>query len=172
MTENVVVVTGADPRSALDTLQALHEAGSLELRAAAIVGYGLIVVAGGSLTFVRRDADGRLTLDHEAGDAVSFADRHPRLGAVVTLLLGPLDTLLFGNQLVSLFGATERSAEELAVGQVAQAVPAGGEAVIADVDEPDPGLLDAKLVDATVTRRPYAEVEQEIGTGGQPSGSV
>ena len=157
MTENVVVVTGPDPRSALDTLQALHEAGSLELRAAAIV---------------RRDADGRLTLDHEAGDAVSFADRHPRLGAVVTLLLGPLDTLLFGNQLVSLFGATERTAEELAVGQVAQAVPAGGEAVIADVDEPDPGLLDAKLAGATVTRRPYAEVEQEIGADGQPSGSV
>jgi hypothetical protein len=149
MTENVVVVTGPDPRSALDTLQALHEAGSLELRAAAIV---------------RRDADGRLTLDNEAGDAVSIADRHPRLGAVVTLL--------FGNQLVSLFGATERTAEELAVGQVAQAVPAGGEAVIADVDEPDPGLLDAKLAGATITRRPYAEVEQEIGTGGQPSGSV
>jgi hypothetical protein len=29
MTENVVVVTGADPRSALDTLQALNAAGSL-----------------------------------------------------------------------------------------------------------------------------------------------
>jgi len=28
------------------------------------------------------------------------------------------------------------------------------------------------LAGATVTRRPYAEVEQEIGTGGQPSGSV
>src|SRR5690349_12858346 len=149
MTENVVVVTGVDPRATLDTLQALHEAGSLELRAAAVV---------------RRDAHGKLSLDHEAGDAVSFADRHPRLGPVVTLL--------FGNQLVSLFGATERTAEELAVGQVAQAVPAGGEALIADVDEPDPAVLDAKLAGATVTRRPYAEVEQEIGTDGQPSGSV
>ena len=95
MTENVVVVTGADPRSVVDTLQALDAEGALELRAAAVV---------------RRDADGRLSLDHEAGDAVSFADRHPRLGAVITLLLGPFDTLLFGNQLVSLFGATERSA--------------------------------------------------------------
>ena len=108
---------------------------------------------------------------------MAFADRHPRLGALITLLLGPLDTLLFGNQLVSLFGATERSAEELAVGHLAQAVPAGGEATIADVDERDPGLLDAKLVGATVTRRLYAEVEQELGTspegpGGQPSGSV
>jgi hypothetical protein len=55
---------------------------------------------------------------------------------------------------------------------VAQAVPAGGEALIADVDEPDPAVLDAKLAGATVTRRPYAEVEQEIGTDGQPSGSV
>jgi len=150
MTENVVVVTCADPRTVLDTLQALDEAGALELRAAAIV---------------RRDPDGHLSLDHEAGDAVSFADRHPRLGAVVTLLLGPLDTLLFGNQLVSLFGATERTAEELAVGHLAQAVPAGGEATIADIDEPDPAVLDAKLAGATVTRRPYAEVEKELGSG-------
>jgi len=110
MTENVVVVTGADPRSALDTLQALHEAGSLELRAAAVV---------------RRDEHGKLSLDHEAGDAVSFADRHPRLGAVVTLLLGPLDTLLFGNQLVSLYGAAEQSPEELAIGHLARTVPPG-----------------------------------------------
>lgn len=157
MTENVVVVTGADPRGVLHTLRALDKAGALELRAAAIV---------------RRDANGHLSLDHETGDAVAFADRHPRLGAVITLLLGPLDTLLFGNQLVSLFGATERSAEELAVGHLAQAVPAGGEATIADVDEPDPGLLDAKLVGATVTRRPYAEVEQELGASPEgPSGS-
>jgi hypothetical protein len=150
MTENVVVVTGADPGGVLDTLQSLDEEGALELRAAAVV---------------RRDADGHLSLDHEAGDAVSFADRHPRLGAVVTLLLGPLDTLLFGNQLVSLFGATERTAEELAVGHLAQAVPAGGEATIADIDEPDPAVLDAKLAGATVTRRPYAEVEKELGSG-------
>ena len=150
MTENVVVVTGANPRSVLDTLRALHEEGALELRAGAIV---------------RRDAEGHLSLDHEAGDAVSFADRHPRLGAVVTLLLGPLDTLLFGNQLVSLFGATERTAEELAVGHLAQAVPAGGEAAIADVDEPDPAVLDATLAGATVTRRPYADVARELGSG-------
>lgn len=162
MTENVVVVTGADPRGVLDTLRALDEAGALELRAAAIV---------------HRAADGSLSLDHEAGDAVAFAERHPRLGALITLLLGPLDTLLFGNQLVALFGATEHSAEELAVGHLAQAVPAGGRATIADIDEPDPALLDAKLAGATVTRRPYAEVEREIeasreSSGGQPSGSV
>jgi len=159
MTENVVVVTGADPRGVLDTLRALDEAGALELRAAAIV---------------HRDAEGHLSLDHEAGDAVAFADRHPRLGALVTLLLGPLDTLLFGNQLVSLFGATEHSAEELAVGHLAQAVPAGGEAAIADIDEPDASLLDAKLAGATITRRPYAEVEQELGadSGRQANGSV
>lgn len=148
MTENVVVVTGTDPRGVLDTLRALDDAGKLELRAAAVV---------------RRDADGHLSLDDEIGDAVAFADRHPRLGALITLLLGPLDTLLFGNQLVSLFGASERSAEELAVGHLAQAVPAGGQAAIADVDEPDPDVLDARLAGATVTRRPYADVERELG---------
>ncbi|MCE3555164.1 hypothetical protein LWC33_27395 [Pseudonocardia sp. RS11V-5] len=147
MAENVVVVTGAEPREVLDVLGGLHDAGSLELRAAAIV---------------HRDADGHLELDHEAGDALGFAERHPRLGALVTLLLGPIDTLLFGNQLVSLYGATEQSPEELAIGHLARTVPAGGTAVIADVDEPDHGVLDAKLPGATVARRPYADVEREV----------
>jgi hypothetical protein len=81
----------------LERSRALNDAGTLDLRAAA---------------GVHRDADGGLSLDHEAGDAVSFTDRHPRLGTVITLLLGPL---LFGNQLVSLFGASEQSAQQLAV---------------------------------------------------------
>ena len=147
MAENVLVITGVDPREALDAVRALDAAGTLELRAAAIV---------------HRSADGLLTLDHESGDSVSFAERHPRLGALVTLLLGPLDTLLFGNQLVALLGATEQSAEELAIGHLAQAVPAGGAAVIADVDEPGPDAIDARLPGATVARRPYADVEREI----------
>lgn len=147
MTENVVVVTGSDPGKVLDTLRTLDEAGSLELRAAAIV---------------HRDADGRLTLDHEAGDSVSFADRHPRLGALLTVLLGPIDTLLFGNQLVSLFGTVEQSPEELAVGHLARAVPADSSAVVADIDESDPDLLTAKLAGASVARRPYADVEREL----------
>jgi hypothetical protein len=155
MTENVVVITGSDPQKVLDTLRALDDAGTLEVRAAAIV---------------HRDADGRLTLDHETGDAVSFTDRHPRLGALITLLLGPVDTLLFGNQLVSLFGATEQSAEELAVGHLAQAVLAGATAVIADVDEPDPALLDATLDGATIARRTYADVERELDASRDPSG--
>lgn len=149
MAENVVVITGSDPQKVLETLRTLNEAGKLDLHAAAIV---------------HRDADGRLSLAHETGDAVSFTDRHPRLGAVVTLLLGPLDTLLFGNQLVSLFGATEQSAEQLAVGHLAQAIPADSIAVIADVDEPDPAILDA-TPGATISRRTYADVERELDAG-------
>lgn len=147
MAENVVVITGSDPQKTLDTLHALDDGGKLELRAAAIV---------------HRDDDGKLSLDHETGDAVSFTDRHPRLGAVVTLLLGPLDTLLFGNQLVSLFGASEQTAEELAVGHLAQAIPAGTTAVITDVDEPDPAVLDDALGEVTIARRTYADVEREL----------
>jgi hypothetical protein len=150
MTENVVVITGSDPRTTLDTLRTLDHAGALDLRAAAIV---------------HREADGRLSLDHETGDAVSFADRHPRLGAIVTLLLGPLDTLLFGNQLVSLFGASEKTAEEFAVGHLAQAIPAGTTAVIADVDEYDPTVLDKALDGAQIARRTYADVEGELDAG-------
>jgi hypothetical protein len=151
MAENVVVITGTEPRATIDALRELDADGALELRAAAVV---------------HRSAKGTLRLDHETGDAVAFTERHPRLGALVTLLLGPLDTLLFGNQLVALYGAREQSPEELAIGQVARAVPAGGTAVIADVVEQQENTLDAKVA-GTVTRRPTADVENEIAAANQ-----
>ncbi|GAA4541412.1 hypothetical protein [Pseudonocardia xishanensis] len=92
MAENVVVITGTEPAAALAALSALD---SVQVRAAAVV---------------HRFADGELSLDHETGDALSFTEKHPRLGALVTLLLGPIDTLLFGNQLVSLYGAAAQQA--------------------------------------------------------------
>jgi hypothetical protein len=138
----------------LDTLRALNDAGTLHLRAAALV---------------HRDVDGRLSLNHETGDAISFTDRHPRLGAVITLLLGPLDTLLFGNHLVSLLGAAEQSAEQLAVGHLAQAIPADSTAVIADVYEADPAALDTMLGDAVIGRQTYADVERELDAGRETS---
>jgi hypothetical protein len=141
--ENVLVVTGSDPSEALSALRA---SAAIELRAAAIV---------------HRAADGSLSLDEQTGDALTFADKHPRLGALVTLLLGPIDTLLFGNQLVALYGATEQSEEELALQHIAQAVPAGGSAVIAEVVEEDEALLDA-AVPGTIARKPLAQVEREI----------
>lgn len=143
MAENVVVVTGSDPAAALKALRRLD---TVELRAAAIV---------------HRAADGRLTLDHEAGDALTFAERHPRLGALVTLLVSPIDTLFFGNQLVSLYGATERSEEDLALRYLAQAVPAGTSGVIAEVVEDDPAVLDA-AVPGRISRRPFSEVQAEL----------
>jgi hypothetical protein len=144
--ENVLVVTGSDPSEALSALRASD---AIELRAAAIV---------------HRAADGTLSLDDQTGDALTFADRHPRLGALVTLLLGPIDTLLFGNQLVALYGASEQSDEELALRHIAQAVPAGSSAVIAEVVEDDPSVLDT-AVPGTITRKPLAQVERELNQG-------
>jgi hypothetical protein len=148
MAENVVVITAADLDAALQALEGLD---GVELRAAAVVS---------------RDADGTLSLDHEAGDALTFTEKHPRLGALVTLLLGPIDTLLFGNQLVALYGATEQSPEDLALRHIAQAVPAGGTALIAEVVEEDPAVLDA-AVPGTVSRKPLEQVEREIDAAQQ-----
>ena len=69
---------------------------------------------------------------------------------------------MFGNQLVALVGAAEQGAEPLAVGHLAQAIPAGATAVIAEVDEPDPAALDKALAGATIARRTYADVEHEL----------
>jgi len=143
MAENVVVITGAEPTGVLEALSGLD---SVEVLAAAVV---------------HRSADGELSLDHETGDALTFAEKHPRLGALVTVLLGPIDTLLFGNQLVALYGATEQSPEDLALRHIAQAVPAGSTAVIAEVVEDDPATLDA-AIDGRVARKPLAQVEREI----------
>ena len=156
--ENVLVVTLDDPGSPTDpVLDALTEPDNgFTLRSAAVV---------------HRDADGAVTLGEHAGDIDTegtLVERHPRLSGLLTALLAPIDTLLLGNSLVALTGAlAEPSMDERALLQLARAIPPGGTAVIADVVESDPQVLDDRLAACavTVTRRPLAEVEAELGSG-------
>jgi hypothetical protein len=81
------------------------------------------------------------------------------------LLAGPLDTLLLGNSLVALTGAlAEPSPDEVALEHLARAVPPGRTAVVAEVAESDPGLVDEALAGLSVriVRRPLGEVEAEL----------
>ena len=156
--ENVLVVALDDPGTPTDpVLVALTEPGDgFTLRSAAIV---------------HRDADGAVTIGEHAGDLDTegtLVERHPRLAGLLTALLAPVDTLLLGNSLVALTGAlAEPSPDERVLLRLARAVPAGGTAVIADVVESDPQVLDDRLAACavTVTRRPLAEVEAELGSG-------
>jgi uncharacterized membrane protein len=155
--ENVLVVALDDPSSAIDpVLDAVTEPGDgFTLRSAAIVS---------------RAADGAVTIGEHAGDldtAGTLAERHPRLAGLLTALLAPVDTLLLGNSLVALTGAlAEPSPDERVLLQLAQAIPPGGTAVIADVVESEPQALDHRLAghDVTVTRRLLADVEADLTT--------
>ncbi len=98
------------------------------------------------------------------------SERHPRLATLLTVLAGPLDTLLLGNSLVALVGAvSEPTPDEVALEQLARAIPAGATAVIADVVERDPEVVDREMarLGARVARRPQAEVEAETGVADQ-----
>jgi hypothetical protein len=59
----------------------------------------------------------------------------------------------------------EPSPDEVALEHVARAVPPGRTAVVAEVAESDPGLVDAALagLSAWLVRRPRADVEAELG---------
>jgi uncharacterized membrane protein len=154
--ENVLVITLERAATAPDALGALTAlaADGFALRAAAVV---------------RRSTDGRISISGEVGDvdlAGTFAEQRPRLATLLTVLAGPLDTLLLGNSLVALTGAlAEPSPDEVALDHLARAVPSGRAAVIAEVTESDPGLVDEALagLGARIVRRPLADVEAEIG---------
>jgi uncharacterized membrane protein len=158
--ENVLVITvkEAAASQALEALNRLASEDGLELRAAAVV---------------HRSGDGRIRIEDLVGDVDTrwtLAERHPRLATLLTVLVGPLDTLLLGNSLVALAGAVaEPTPDELALEQLARAIPLGGTAVVADVVEHDPEMVDRELAHlaATVARRPLAEVQAEIGIADQ-----
>ena len=153
----MLVIALDDPSSAIDpVLDAVTEPGDgFTLRSAAIV---------------RRDADGAVTIGEHAGDLDTegtLVERHPRLAGLLTALLAPVDTLLLGNSLVALTGAlAEPSPDERVLLQLARAIPPGGTAVIADVVESEPQVLDRRLAGhaVTVTRRPLADVEADVTT--------
>ena len=58
-----------------------------------------------------------------------------------------------------------RRRDEVALEHLARAVPPGRTAVVAEVAESDPGLVDEALagVSAWIVRRPLADVEAELG---------
>ena len=91
--ENVLVITldeAAKASQALDTLSRLASEGGFELRAAAVV---------------YRSSDGEIRIEDHVSDVETrqtLAESHPRLATLLTVLAGPLDTLLLGNSLVAL----------------------------------------------------------------------
>ena len=122
----------------------------------------------GSAAIVVREPDGRFWIPaDETRVGFTGAAAGGVIGALLGALTGPFSLLLWGatGALVgSLADAEEADVSEGVLISVTQSMPPGTAALIADIDEPTIGIVDAAMEKAggRVTRRPRGEVEAEL----------
>ena len=133
--------------------QAARFAGQIEIADAAVI---------------TRDPDGRVDVKSEVGDA-SYAGTAS--GGIIGLLLGiiggPLGMLLggtYGALVGSLFDIDDVATTESVLGEISKQVQPTRTAVLAQVNEQSPEVIDTAMarLGGQVMRRPVFEVEQEI----------
>ncbi len=126
------------------------------------------VITLGTAAIVVREPDGRFWIpEDEARVGFSGAAAGGVIGALLGALTGPFGLLLWGatGALVgSLADAEEADVSDHVLVSVTRSMPPGTTALIADIDEPTFGAVDAAMerVGGTVTRRSRAEVEAEL----------
>lgn len=154
--ENVVLVTFEEPSKAyqgMSKLRRLDDEGAVTVRSAAIIARA----ADGSFG-VREDTD---NVDF-TGTAVGGA-----VGALIGALAGPLGLLLGGMAGVavgSVGDAEEADTADVLLSTVARRVPPRATALVTDVDEPAPELLDSVMLPlgGTPIRWSREEIEAEL----------
>jgi len=149
---NLVVVTFEDDSKAyeaLSKLKAANAAGRVGVRSAAVL---------------KRDAAGRIEVP-EAGDAVIGAGTATGglIGLMVGILGGPVGVVLgfgMGALAGSYFDIERASREGGVLAQVAESLPVGRTALVAEADEYAVEVIDGEMrtLGGTVTRTPAAEV--------------
>jgi uncharacterized membrane protein len=158
--DNVLVVTfdqdaekDQNAYQALTDLKQLDSQGQIEIADAAVI---------------TRDPDGRVDVKSEVGDA-SYAGTAS--GGIIGLLLGiiggPLGMLLggtYGALVGSLFDIDDVATTESVLGEISKQVQPTRTAVLAQVNEQSPEVIDTAMarLGGQVMRRPVFEVEQEI----------
>ena len=158
--DNVLVITfGDDPENDANAYQALTDLEQLDSQ-------GQIEIAGAVV--VARHPDGRIDIksdvenDPFAGTATGGA-----IGVLLGIIGGPLGMLLggtYGLLAGSLFDLDDAVTTESVLGEISQQVQPMRTAVLAQVDEPGPEVIDAAMarLGGQVMRRPVSEIEQEI----------
>ncbi len=133
---------------------------------------GTIAVRTGAL--LERQSDGRLRVSEDADNVGLTATTSGGLvGALLGALSGPVGVLL-GGAAGAAAGAVsdgdEAAASELLLTTIASRVPPGATAVVADVDEPAPDILDALAarLGGALTRRSRSEVEAKLKAAEDP----
>jgi uncharacterized membrane protein len=154
--ENVLAVTfGEDSKAyeAISGLKQLQGDGQIDLAAAAVV---------------MRHEDGHLeTKDSVDGPALEGTTSGGLIGLLIGILGGPFGVLLGGATgllIGSLFDLDDADQTESALSEISRAVPAGHTALLAQVSEQSPDVIDnaASKLGGTVVRRSLEDVEAEI----------
>jgi len=158
---NVLVVNfdqDANAYEALTKVKELGGQGQVDLTAAAVV--------------VRAE-DGQLEVkDETGGGTIVGTATGGTLGLLIGILGGPLGVLLGGatGLLVgSLFDMEDDEDTESVLSEISTAVRPGHTALLAQVDEQSPEVIDTAMaqLSGTVLRRPVAEVEGEIAAAAE-----
>jgi uncharacterized membrane protein len=154
--ENVLAINFAqDPNAyeALTTLKELDDQGQVALEGAAVV---------------LRNESGGIDIKDEVGDTgYEGTATGGIIGLIVGILGGPFGVLLGGATGVligSLFDLDDEDETESVLGEISRSVRVGHDAVLAEVNEQSPEVVDAAMerLGGTVVRRPLDDVEAEI----------
>jgi uncharacterized membrane protein len=158
--DSVLVVTfGDDPENDKNAYQALTDLKQLDSQ-------GQIKIAGGAV--VTRDLDGRVDVRSEVGnDHYTGTATGGIIGLLVGIIGGPLGVLLGGATGVlvgSLFDIDDVETTESVLGDISKQVHPTRTAVLAQVTEQSPEVIDTAMakLGGEVLRRPVVDVEQEI----------
>lgn len=158
--DNVLVVTfGEDPENDKNAYQALTDLKQLDSQ-------GQIKIAGGAV--VTRDIDGRVDVKSETGnDPYIGTATGGTIGLLVGIIGGPLGVLLGGATGVlvgSLFDIDDVESTESVLGDISKQVHPTRTAVLAQVTEQSPEVIDTAMarLGGEVMRRQVVDVEQEI----------
>ena len=154
--DNVIVVTFGDDTNAYQALTDLEQLDS----------QGQVSVA--SATVVTRDADGHVHVKTEVGhDSYMGTASGGLIGLLLGVIGGPLGVLLggtYGALVGSLFDLDDDATTDSVLGEIAKQVQPTRTAVLAEVTEQSPEVIDTAMarLGGQVMRRPAFEVEQEI----------
>jgi uncharacterized membrane protein len=158
--DNVLVVSfGEDPKNDQNAYQALTDLKLLDSQ-------DQIKITGAAV--VTRDADGRVEEKSELGEDPYVGTASGGLiGLLVGIIGGPLGMLLggaYGMLVGSLFDINEVDTTESVLGEISKEIQPGRTALLAQVTEQSPDVIDAAMarLGGEVLRRPAVDVEEEI----------
>jgi uncharacterized membrane protein len=158
--DNVLVVSfGEEPENDTNAYQALTDLKQLDSQ-------GQIEIAGAAV--ITRDPDGRVDVKTEVGnDPYVGTASGGTIGLLLGIIGGPLGVLLggtYGALVGSLFDIDDVATTESVLGEISKQVQPTRTAVLAQVNEQSPEVIDTAMarLGGQVMRRPVFEVEQEI----------